>query len=80
LPLQRAGVAASSFAASPVPRIDQIPPLHVRLVDSAADPTGAGESTMTAGAAAIANAVFDATGRRPAQLPLRPSALVATAT
>ena len=44
------------------------------------DPTGAGESAMTAGAAAVANAVFDATGRRPTRLPLRPEAIAAAAT
>jgi isoquinoline 1-oxidoreductase subunit beta len=79
LQLQRSGVAAAGFAESPVPRFDQVPPVAVRLVDSDAEPTGAGESAMTAGAAAIANAVFDATGRRPTRLPLRPAALTALA-
>jgi isoquinoline 1-oxidoreductase beta subunit len=76
LPLRRGGVAATGFDQSPLPRFDQIPPqLWVRLVDSGAEPSGAGESAMTAGAAAVANAVFDATGHRAAQLPLRPEAL-----
>ena len=57
-----------------------MPPITVRLVPSDADPTGAGESAMTAGAAAVANAVFDATGRRPTRLPLRPEAIAAAAT
>ena len=80
LPLQPSGVAATGFAASPIPRFDQVPPITVRLVPSDADPTGAGESAMTAGAAAVANAVFDATGRRPTRLPLRPEAIAAAAT
>lgn len=79
LPLQRCGVAAAGFADSPIPRFDQVPPIAVRLVDADAEPTGAGESAMTAGAAAIANAWFDATGRRPTRLPLRPEAARATA-
>jgi isoquinoline 1-oxidoreductase subunit beta len=75
LPLQSGGVAAAGFAESPIPRFGEIPPISVRLMDSDAEPTGAGESAMTAGAAAIANAVFDATGQRPTRLPLRPEAL-----
>lgn len=77
LPLRTSGVAAAGFAESPIPRFDQIPRISVRLMDSDAEPTGAGESAMTAGAAAIANAVFDATGRRPIRLPLRPEELAA---
>lgn len=77
LPLRRSGVAAVGFAESPIPRFDQVPPMAIRLIESDAEPTGAGESAMTAGAAAIANAVFDATGRRPSRWPLRPEALSA---
>ena len=71
LPLRRCGVAAVGFADAPIPRIGQIPRIEVQLVHADAPPTGAGESAMAAGAAAIANAVFDATGRRPTRLPLR---------
>lgn len=75
LPLGAAGVAASSFAQAPIPRFNQVPPIHVRLIDSDAAPSGAGESAMTAGAAAIANAVFDATGVRGSRFPLDALAL-----
>jgi len=39
--------------------------------------TGAGEETMAAAAAAIANAFFDATGRRMTRYPLTPARVLA---
>lgn len=71
LPLADSRVAASGFAESPIPRFGQVPPMSVRLLDNDAASSGAGESAMVAGGAAIANAVFDATGVRPTRLPLR---------
>ena len=71
LPVARSGVAAASFADYPLPRMGDIPPLHVHLIDSSAPPTGAGETAMVAGAGAIANALRDATGVRFARLPVR---------
>jgi len=76
LPVAGSQVGAGGFAESPIPRFGQVPQMQVRLIDSDQTPSGAGESAMTAGAAAIANAVFDATGHRPLRLPLRPMALV----
>lgn len=75
LPFEGGQVMAGGFAESPIPRIGQVPRLEVRLLASDAPPTGAGESAMTAGAAAIANAVFDATGHRVTRLPLQPKPL-----
>ena len=71
LPIARSGVAASTFADYPLPRMGDVPPLHVHLVDSPAPPTGAGETAMVAGAGAVANALRDATGRRFTRLPVR---------
>ena len=71
LPVARSGVAAASFADYPLPRMGDIPPLHVHLIDSSAPPTGAGETAMVAGAGAITNALRDATGVRFARLPVR---------
>lgn len=71
LPIARSGVAAASFADYPLPRMGDIPPLHVHLIDSSAPPTGAGETAMVAGAGAIANALRDATGVRFSRLPVR---------
>lgn len=71
LPVARSGVAAASFADYPLPRMGDVPPLHVHLIDSSAPPTGAGETAMVAGAGAITNALRDATGVRFARLPVR---------
>jgi len=71
LPVARSGVAAASFADYPLPRMGDVPPLHVQLIDSSAPPTGAGETAMVAGAGAIANALRDATGVRFTRLPVR---------
>ena len=71
LPVARSGVAAASFADYPLPRMGDVPPLHVHLIDSNEPPTGAGETAMVAGAGAIANALRDATGVRFSRLPVR---------
>ncbi len=71
LPVARSGVAAASFADYPLPRMGDVPPLHVHLIDSSAPPTGAGETAVVAGAGAITNALRDATGVRFAHLPVR---------
>jgi isoquinoline 1-oxidoreductase beta subunit len=75
LPVAASQVAATSFAQSPIPRMAQVPAMHVVLVDSALPPTGAGETAIVAAAAAIANAVRDAVSIRPQRLPLQASEL-----
>lgn len=65
-------VKAASFADSPIPRWGDIPALHIDLVDEGDAPTGAGETAMVAGGAAIANALRAATGVRLQSLPWRP--------
>lgn len=69
------GVVATSFAASPLPRWDDIPPLEVELVDHGEPPTGAGETAIVAAGAAIANAIRAATGVRLRTLPCAPGLL-----
>jgi isoquinoline 1-oxidoreductase beta subunit len=71
LPVGTSEVAAMNFAESPIPRLGEVPPLQVLLVHSTAPPTGAGETAIVASAAAIANAIRDAVGVRPARLPVR---------
>ncbi|QIM52878.1 xanthine dehydrogenase family protein molybdopterin-binding subunit [Hydrogenophaga crocea] len=71
-------VASDSFASAPIPRLDAVPPLHVVLVDEGEPPGGAGETVIVAAAAAIANAVRAATGRRPTRFPLDPAAFAQT--
>ncbi len=71
LPVANSRVAATTFADYPLPRMGDVPPLHVYLIDSSASPTGAGETAMVAGAGAIANALRDATGHRFTRFPVR---------
>jgi isoquinoline 1-oxidoreductase beta subunit len=66
-------VTVESFADSPIPRWGDIPAMYIDLVDAGEPPTGAGETAMVAGGAAIANALRAATGVRPSTLPWRPT-------
>ena len=62
-----------SFSRYPVPRFRGVPPMETILLDRPdIEPAGAGETPIIAVAPALANAVFDATGRRARSLPLRP--------
>lgn len=70
----------ATFMDYDLPRVDTVPAIETIMVDN---PTpygpfgarGVGEPPITAGAAAIANAIRDATGVRLAELPIRPEAL-----
>ena len=70
LPVAASQVAAATFADSPLPRLGDVPALKVVLMDEGDPPTGAGETAIVAAAAAVANAVRDATGVRPRRLPI----------
>jgi len=64
-------ITNGSFSTYRVPRIGDIPPIEVVLLDRRdLASAGAGETPMIAVAPAIANAVFDATGKRLRSLPL----------
>jgi isoquinoline 1-oxidoreductase beta subunit len=71
LPVGASEVAAMNFAESPIPRMGDVPPMQVLLLESTEPPTGAGETAIVASAAAIANAIRDAVGIRPTRLPVR---------
>jgi isoquinoline 1-oxidoreductase beta subunit len=75
LPVADGRVAAASFADAPIPRMSQVPPMQVLLVDSGEAPGGAGETAIVAAGAAVANALREATGMRLQRLPLQPAAL-----
>jgi len=64
-------ITNGAFADYRLPRIHDVPPIEVVVInrpDIAS--AGAGETPMIAVAPAIANAIFDATGRRLRSLPL----------
>jgi len=55
-----------------------VPTLEIELVERPDDPpTGAGEASCTPVPAALANAIFDATGARLRSVPLTPAKLKA---
>ncbi|MGH9471341.1 MAG: molybdopterin cofactor-binding domain-containing protein [Terriglobales bacterium] len=59
-----------------VPRLRDVPPIEVVLVDRKdLNPSGAGEAPIMGVAPAIANAIFDASGRRVRHMPLAPHGL-----
>jgi isoquinoline 1-oxidoreductase beta subunit len=77
LPVDGSGVAAVSFADAPIPRLADVPPLQVEIVDEGDPPSGAGETVIVAAGAAIANALRNACGLRLQRLPLRAADLSA---
>ncbi len=69
----RREVLSRDWASYPILRHDQVPRVEVDLIDRPDQPTLAvGEPTPCAIPAAIANAVFDATGARLREVPLTP--------
>ncbi|HZL00545.1 MAG TPA: hypothetical protein VFC47_11665, partial [Caulobacteraceae bacterium] len=67
------GVTSLDWSSYPVIRFEDCPEVTPVIVQRLNEPSqGAGEETMAAAAGAIANAFFDATGRRMSQYPLTP--------
>ena len=76
----RDGITSRDWESYPILRFDAIPELETVLVDRPGEPfLGAGEASCGPAGAAIANAVFDATGVRARRLPLTPEHLRAAA-
>ena len=70
-----------SFSTYRVPRFTDVPPIDVILIDHRDVPSaGAGETPIVAVAPALANAIFDATGRRLRSMPLIPDGRVRSET
>nr|WP_322070154.1 molybdopterin cofactor-binding domain-containing protein [Paraburkholderia bannensis] len=67
------GVSSLEWGAYPILRFTDLPEIDVLLMERPDEtPLGAGESASVPGAAAIANAVFDATGVRLREVPFTP--------
>jgi isoquinoline 1-oxidoreductase beta subunit len=62
-------VEQTNFHDYPVLRIDEMPEMSVHIVPSSAPPTGVGEPGTPPIAPAVANAVFQLTGKRLRKLP-----------
>ncbi|MCB0490545.1 MAG: hypothetical protein KDC99_18860, partial [Cyclobacteriaceae bacterium] len=60
----------------PLLRIGQCPDIETHILDSDAPPDGAGEAGLPTVAPALANAIFDLTGKRIRKLPLNLRQLV----
>ena len=72
-----AGITSNSWDTYSILGFDEIPQLHIDLVNAADQPSiGAGEVAAGPLAAAIANAVHHALGVRPRHLPLTPDRLL----
>ena len=63
-------VDQDNFHTYEVLRIEEMPRVEVHIIDSAAPPTGVGEPGVPPIAAAVANAIYRATGQRLYSLPL----------
>jgi CO/xanthine dehydrogenase Mo-binding subunit len=73
------GIQSIDWASYPIVRFDEVPEIQVTLLDRPElPPLGVGEAAQGPTAAAIANAVADATGARLRDLPLTPDKIAAT--
>ena len=64
-------VVQSNFHDYPLLRMAQAPDVEVHIVNSTADPKGCGEMGIPTVAPALANAIFNACGKRIRKLPIR---------
>lgn len=63
-------VEQHNFYDYPLPRINEIPPIEVYIIDNEADAGGVVEPGLPPFAPALTNAIFDLTGKRIRTLPL----------
>lgn len=73
--LQGGKVQQANFHDQPMLRLSETPPIKIALMDSQSRIGGVGEGGVPPVAAALANAIFAATGRRYRTLPLRKAGL-----
>jgi nicotinate dehydrogenase subunit B len=69
----RSRVVSVDWASYPILKFSEVPRLEIELIDRPSEPpVGAGEAACTTVGAALANAVFDATGARLRTIPFTP--------
>ncbi|MBT0811246.1 xanthine dehydrogenase family protein molybdopterin-binding subunit [Litoribacter ruber] len=67
------GIVSNTWASYPIMRFSHVPEIEVHVIDRPEEePLGAGEAAQGPVSAAIANAIFEATGSRLRDLPLKP--------
>ncbi len=69
-------IEQSNFHDYQMTRMKHAPNIHVKLIDNDHEPTGVGEPGVPPVAAAICNAIFNATGKRIRKLPLSEHGMV----
>ncbi|MBS1531454.1 MAG: xanthine dehydrogenase family protein molybdopterin-binding subunit, partial [Bacteroidetes bacterium] len=69
-------VEQRNFYAYKMPRINDIPPIEVHIMENTSDATGVGEPGLPPFSAALTNAIFDLTGKRIRKLPFDMGAVV----
>ncbi|MBS1526181.1 MAG: xanthine dehydrogenase family protein molybdopterin-binding subunit [Bacteroidetes bacterium] len=69
-------VEQKNFYAYKMPRINDIPPIEVHIMENTSDATGVGEPGLPPFSAALTNAIFDLTGKRIRKLPFDLGAVV----
>ena len=78
LTFSRSAVTSLDWGSYPILTFPDVPEVAIDLIDRPNEvPWGAGEPTTSVVPAAIANAVFDATGARVRSVPLRPATVLA---
>jgi len=69
LAIEDGHIGSTSYADYDVPRYSDVPAMTIDLVDGGEPPTGAGETAIVAGAAAVTNAITAMTGKVVTKLP-----------
>ena len=70
LTIENGAIKEQNFNTYPLLRLDQCPEIETHIIKSDAPPDGAGESGLPTVAPALANAIFDLTGKRIRKLPI----------
>lgn len=71
LNVQKGAIVQQNFNAYPLLKISQCPEIETHILSSDAPPDGAGEAGLPTVAPALANAIFDLTGKRLRKLPFK---------